>query len=705
MTLRQVWKKSKAHNKEAYRQFCFCIGFAVLLITSYLMMLESPLIQQTLPDGGDSRKQVYMIFALAAVGCIIFTIYAAGLFLRYKSREIGVFLALGTEKRVVKKMLLGEVFAYTAVMIGIGIAGGCAVSLCLGLIFENLVKNISDYSFSLTGAGFGMSFLYGVIILAIVLVFSLRFMKKTNIMDILNEQRKQEPLKKMVKLPYLMSGILLFAGGFLLGFVMPVAVAKMTAHYLGAWTNLFYLAALIGLYRIMVYSISCHRRGRHPQKYYNNLISYGMLKFQGSSIVRNMLVVTLLLAGGMFAAFYVPTNQQTAVSTLAGYEAMYSMFYTKDAAVPSKEDMRELAESWGVKLEHYRQAEVLQAVGSGTNRDNVDEEGNLKEVYEEKHAVYEIFSASGYETLTGQKAEPEQGTYYLIQSPGAQENLFFRFDDIKSLYLDKSQKVMPIAYAGNLTYQSLVQGWGFDHQARLVVSDGDFRKIKRGTEEFPREIQVLFDSTGGNELAFSEELYLRFGQGISDDMKVCSGYDAWQHAVQGNEYDYAGMVRYYPDNPVKESDWQYEPKLLPLQEAGNMKAYSVYLLLFIYVSIICLAAAGVISYSRSQSIALGSSQVFSDLEKLGAGRSYLKRLLAKQVKKVFILPTLLGGFGTVAFGCMMLKTNDGILSGSEVKTILLFFVILLAVMAYQYGMYRFSRRTAEKLLGLNGVKL
>lgn len=700
MTLNRIWKKSKDKNKAAYRQFCFCIGFAILLITSYIMMLASPLIQQTLPEGGDSRKQVYMIFTLAAVGCIIFAVYAAGLFLRYKSREIGVFLALGMEKGKVKALLLQEISRYTAVMIAAGFGAGCAVSLCLGFLFEYLVQGISDYSFAFTGTGFAGSILYGLIILAIILILSSRFMKRANIMDILNEQRKQEPLKKMVSVSYLISGILLFVGGLLLGFVMPGAVTKITGHYLGVWTNLFYLAALLGLYRIMVYSISCHRKGRRPQKYYNNLVSYGMLKFQGSSIVRNMLVLTLLLAGGIFAAFYIPINGQENLTSLARYESMYSMFYTKAAAIPSQKDVTRLAQAHGVQIQQYRKAQVLQAVGSGVNRDDMDENGNLKEVYENQYALYEIFSAEGYEKLTAQKKEPKPGTYYLIQGPGAQENLFHRFDDIDCLYLDKSGEFMPLAYAGNVTYQSLVQGWGFDHQARLVVCDTDFQKIKEGTHEFPSETQVLFDSRGGDELAFSEELYLQFGQGISDDMKVCNGYDAWQHKLQGSEYGYAGMVRYYPDNPVKESDWQYEPVFLPLKEAGNMKSYSVYLLLFVYVSIICLVAAGIISFSRSQSIALGSSQVFSDLEKLGADVAYQRKLLAKQVKKVFILPTLLGGFGMVAFGCLMLKTNDGVLSAGEIKTIGIFFVILLAVMAYQYGIYRFSRRNAERLLRL-----
>jgi predicted lysophospholipase L1 biosynthesis ABC-type transport system permease subunit len=40
-----------------------------------------------------------MVFVLAVIGCAVFTTYAAGLFFRQKSRETGVFLALGASRR------------------------------------------------------------------------------------------------------------------------------------------------------------------------------------------------------------------------------------------------------------------------------------------------------------------------------------------------------------------------------------------------------------------------------------------------------------------------------------------------------------------------------------------------------------------------------------------------------------------------------
>ena len=322
MTLSKLWKKLR----QQYRQFRFCIGFGVLIITSYIMMLLSPLIQETLPQGGDSRKQVMMIFAVAAAGCIVFVLYAAGLFLRYKSREIGVFLALGTEKSKVGKALLGEIMATAAVTSAVGAAAGCLLSLGIGKLFERLVREVSEQSYAFTWQGLAGSLLFAAVILCMLLAVTMRFMKRSNIMDILNEQRKQEPLKRMVTSAYLVRGIILTAAGILLGFVMPTLVTSLTKHYLGAWTNLFYLAALLGIYQILVYSIACHKKGKRPQKYYNNVISYGMLKFQGRSIVRNMLVITLLLLGGLFSAFYAPQNLMAMQSSLQQHESMYSFF-------------------------------------------------------------------------------------------------------------------------------------------------------------------------------------------------------------------------------------------------------------------------------------------------------------------------------------------------------------------------------------------
>lgn len=98
--LNDIFYTLRKTGKREYTLLFGCLFFANLLITTFCMMMYSSTVQNTLPEGGDSRKQVMMIFALAIIGCAAFSIYAAGLFFRYKSRESGVFLALGVSRNV-----------------------------------------------------------------------------------------------------------------------------------------------------------------------------------------------------------------------------------------------------------------------------------------------------------------------------------------------------------------------------------------------------------------------------------------------------------------------------------------------------------------------------------------------------------------------------------------------------------------------------
>lgn len=74
MTLHTIFQHLRKNNPGEYRLFLGCNTFAILLISSFLAVLTSPLVQSILPEGGDSRKQVYIIFAAALLGCFLFTI-------------------------------------------------------------------------------------------------------------------------------------------------------------------------------------------------------------------------------------------------------------------------------------------------------------------------------------------------------------------------------------------------------------------------------------------------------------------------------------------------------------------------------------------------------------------------------------------------------------------------------------------------------
>ena len=99
---------------------------------------------------------------------------------------------------------------------------------------------------------------------------------------------------------------------------------------------------------------------------------------------------------------------------------------------------------------------------------------------------------------------------------------------------------------------------------------------------------------------------------------------------------------------------------------------------------------------------LSSAQVFADLRRLGADRKYLRRLLKQQIQKVYVLPTIIGCGGIWLFELLLMKMNDGRMTGAEAETLLLCGGIALAAAALQYLLYRFSLRKVEGMLELKG---
>ena len=114
----------RRQNRKQYGLLAGCCFFSVLLITAYVCVMRAPTILAVLPEGGDSRKQVMMIFVLAVIGCAVFTTYASGLFFRQKSRETGVFLALGASRAQIRRELFRE--------LGVISLGSCAAGAILG---------------------------------------------------------------------------------------------------------------------------------------------------------------------------------------------------------------------------------------------------------------------------------------------------------------------------------------------------------------------------------------------------------------------------------------------------------------------------------------------------------------------------------------------------------------------------------------------
>lgn len=700
MKLAKVLEKLKKKNRGDYRQFQFCIFFAVMLISSFLLLVLSPLIQGAMPEGGDTRKQVSLIFGVAVVGCTMFAIYAAKLFLRYKSRELGIFLALGAQRGKLKKAFYEEIGKIVFACVTQGILGGAVLAFLIGQIAYKVTASVDSDPFSYTWMGFFGSLIYSMILFIIILYFTASSMRRTNIMDVINEQRKQEKIKQAMTERYLIGGIFCIIFGVFMAMILPQITARVFSIWMGVWTNLFYIFIIIGVYRIMVYSISCHKKGRNPRKYYKNLLNYGMLKFQGASVIKNMMVITFLIIGGLYALYYIPQTLLEQENSRQAMESAYSYRYTEDADELTEKEVRELAKEYGIEVENYRELPFIKVIGDGIDRD-VDENGRGVETYYEEYAEYECTSVSEFCRATGMELSIPEGSYQIISAKNATEGVWFRFDDMTKLYQESKQEYLPLQYAGKAEYNSLVLGEGFDYASRFILNDRDYKKLEKTLPRQKRVRQVLFDTVGQEKAAaFAMAVWSEYGKRISDTMNVMYYYNPCEEKRAKEEYG-LGEAIFDPNNALVETDWQYTPMMRPLLERQILMLVLVRFIMFSYVFVICLAAVGIISYTRSQTVGISNAQIFDDIQKLGADKDYVRALLKKQVQKIFVLPTVLGTVFVVGYQFLVMYMNDGVLRNYEITIMTVAIGLGILVWLYQYMMYRFSYKKVEKILKLS----
>ncbi|OTO67703.1 MULTISPECIES: ABC transporter permease [unclassified Enterococcus] len=696
LSLSDLLKKLRKYNQQQYLQFTFCMTFSVLLITSYAVMLYSTIVQQTLPIGGDSRKQVMMIFAIALAGCFIFILYAASLFLKYKSRETGVFLALGAKKKYLAQKLTIELMQLMLGCIVAGILLGIGLAFLIWQMFQLVLAHLGEMSLGVSFTGVAIGAAFGVVSMAAVLFQLYRFVQRTDVMEILYHEHKKEPLRA-VTTGYGISGVILLILGIVLGFVVRMAVSNQGFQLPAVW-NATYLLSLIGIYRIMTYRIMKSKRGRNPQKYYNELIGSNMMKFQGRQTVRTMCILTLLLTASLFACFY-PPQLASATNSLFNSPVDYELHYNFSANEVDQQDIYRLAKKHQVSIEDYQELLFSELIVSGVERDWTDD-GKLIQEYKKDHRLADFIDASTFNQVTKNTLKIPRGQYYRVKGQEEAEGFFEKDNDMDQVTHPVTKEERPLKFKGIVRYQPLVnQG-----SRRYVVNDEDFQQLTKSLTPKNQTKQLLFNVADLEaSYPFAQELYETFIERASPQMAFSNEYDAYQAEkakTAKQPYSAGKRMTISVENRDLMDYWKYYPSMKVLVKNTFFQNVAVFFLVFIFVAIICLAAVGVISYTRSLTIGLSNQQLFEDLKRLGANNDYIRKCVLSQLNKLFILPTLLGALLIYGFTLLMFSANDGQFTSNEVNALLLDSLLMGAVFLYQALVYALSFRKIKRILAI-----
>lgn len=699
MTLHKVYKKLRKSSRGQYLLLGFCIGLSVLLLTSFTLMYYGPTVQDFLPEGGDTRKMAMLLMGVTVVGCFIFTVYASGLFFRHKSREYGVMMALGLKKKELGKLLFQELSMVTAVSCLAGLVCAIPVSWVIWKIFELFIISNDQMIYRFGLAGFLPGILFSVLLALALGAAGRRFIRRSDIMEILRTQQKSEMVREIPgwTLPL---GVILTVSGVLLGSGLPQFTARVLYISLPGIFNLVYLVSVSGIYLILLSIVSMNRARRNRKKYYKNLVSISLMRFNARAVTRNMCVSVLLLFVCCFAAFY-GMQYSLAPDILDSQEGRgFSMHYPLEEKQIGKEEIGQTAQKYGMDVEDYSEHDGTNLVISRQVLDFNEDGTRYLKLYKEKEKTALFVSETDYGVLSGQKVSVEPGTYQTVTTTDYRE--FFEYvDGLSEVMNPDTKESWQLTFGGVLECDVLA---AMSDPFAYVLSDEDYRKMTEGIGSEYMEHLVFFNVADiNNSYDFAMDLLSQYVDRATNLSNHMGYWDIWEEkmAVQDGElYGYGEAIDMSMDNNMLLGDWKYAPAFNIITVQDRMQLISVYVMLSLYICLISLAAIGVMAYVRSVSVASDNRGLFESLKKLGADNRYQRKILKKQLAKIFQYPAAIGcGLGFL-FSFAMDLFNDGRISGTERQALLILLGIILMVCVILYGVYRYSMRKAEQIAGI-----
>lgn len=722
MTMSKITAKLRRKNQEQYRMLGICILLSVLLVSSFTIMYFSPSIQGFLPPGGDTRKLMWLMLGVVVIGCLIFTLYGSSLFFRKKSREFGVMLALGAQKKDLARQLFEELSAVAAKYILFGLLLAAPASWLIWKLFRTLVVNTAQMQYSIGFAGIFAGLLFSAVLSLGILFLGTRFIRRANIMDILNACRKTEMVREIRPWCGKLGAVLVAAGLFLAIAVPPFTVRLFRQGMPAAW-NAVYLLCVAGLYLIILSSVGRTKKGKNPEKYYGNIISVNLMRFTARQTTRNMCVISLLVFVMVLSAFWGVMYYYTA--TESGSQAAYDYSFHFPALEDQigREEIEALAEKYGAEftgralrdetkttqedrdvrtLPGYEELFSLELIVRYTGRDMNDQRQYFDVEYEK---LASFISASDFARISGTSLSLKEGEYLTVTSTGSAENFWVGFDCLNSIEHPITGEHMEPDFSGTVESDNLALT---SDPFAFILSDADYQKFSDGLTDEWREKHILFNArhvqAGSREMYdFAYELkreYIAHATSISNHYEL---YDAHEEALAlaaGEEYGYAGEIDMSMDNTQLAGDWKYAPFSKILMQADAMEMFAVFVLLSLYISIISLTAAGIMSYIRSVTIAMDNRQLFEDLKKLGADDAYEERVIRVQLRKIFAYPVAAGCMIVGLFSLFLTYFNDMRLEAFELKMLLMEVLLMAGIAGILYVVYRMSFQKTKEIVGI-----
>lgn len=623
MTLNEISRKLVKNNLKQYGLFFFSVLFSITMTGAYGVLQYSPTITNVLVDGGSTQTISQAMFFGSMLGIIVFLVYADTLFLKYKSREIGVFLSLGIDRRSVQKIITKEftVLFQLAALLGLFLSVPLAY-LCWSLL--NAFLRTQETAFTFGWMGLAVSLVFAIVSWLILRTVNRKYIQTVDILKILKSSDENEKAKDG-------STFRLFLGCL---FVPTGIVAFFTLQNIGGvlCTFLAFVGlalAVWGVYLLIIQlaSIGDILKRFRAQAYYKNIVFYNLLKQKIRQYTRSIFVATLLITFTIFGIGFIAAGFIDGYNVALNEPYDYTICTTADKGEMTEERIYRIAEDSNAEITEIVRIDSLLLGVESTYKDGstdwssrvVISQSNFNHISEQNIVVPEGSYTLYYDSSMQYKKNAFCGDNSLFYNPTTQEETCFIQNEpvcVDRLFNSRSF-FSSFLILNDYDYAAMLSNLGNEYKATsFLLNVADWKN----TEVFQENIlrAVITDNNG--------EIFTNWHNSATFDKTESK---AEYLPFEGNETRIARVWALYPQSKLSSATTQFE-------------AFATYLMLMLFIAIVAFVSSIMVVGLKLISTIWDDAAVYENLRRLGMKQRSIRELITKQMVFVYFVPTVIG---------------------------------------------------------------
>lgn len=325
MSFNQIVIKNLRRNIRHYSMYVFSITMSVMLFFGFVTLRYSEDLN-SVQSGIRVGAAIKIGVTILTIIIVIFLLYANKLFIKRRSREIGLYQLIGMTKREVFKIFALENFVLFTLTAVIGSILGFFSSKILLMILYKIIGIQQEAHLNFSIEAFIQTIVLMIAIYIIIAFQNAIFIKRKTILALMHEYNATDTKIKKIKLYELIFGaigIVMIISGYYLSSVMfdNLSSAGMTTLYIRMLTILF--LTIVGAYLLFRCSISLIfntiRKYKKGMLSVTDVVSTSsiMHKMKTNALSLTIIAIVSAMSVGLLALSYVQyyNAEETARST------------------------------------------------------------------------------------------------------------------------------------------------------------------------------------------------------------------------------------------------------------------------------------------------------------------------------------------------------------------------------------------------------